>query len=102
MAERSIELGNLRIRLAEEDDAVSMLQSLMRYISNQEIADMLGISERTVRRWKREGRLPTGGKTRLKLADLIPYLTGSPHTTNGRAGARKNGKGRPAPATIST
>ena len=76
MAERLIELGNLRIHLKEEEDTVSLLQSLMRHVSNQEIADMLGISERTVRRWKREGRLPSRGNARLKLADVLEHLTG--------------------------
>ncbi|MEE8554942.1 MAG: helix-turn-helix domain-containing protein [bacterium] len=76
MAERLIELGNLRIHLKEDEDTVSLLQSLMRHVSNQEIADMLGISERTVRRWKREGRLPSRGSARLKLVDVLEHLTG--------------------------
>lgn len=76
MAERLIELGNLRIHLKEDEDTVSLLQSLMRHVSNQEVADMLGISERTVRRWKREGRLPSRGSARLKLVDVLEHLTG--------------------------
>jgi len=78
VAERSIEVGNLRIRLQEDDDAVSLLQSLMRHVSNQEIATMLAVSERTVRRWMRDGRLPRRQHARLKLADLIEYLSREP------------------------
>jgi hypothetical protein len=74
VAERLIELGGVRIHLGVDEDAVSLLRSLMRHVSNQEIADMLGISERTVRRWKRQGRLPRRGHARLKLADLIEHF----------------------------
>ena len=76
MAERFIEVGKLRIHLTEDEDAVTLLQSLMRHVSNQKIATILGISERTVRRWKRKGRLPQRGHARLKLADLIEHLAG--------------------------
>ena len=38
MAERFIEVGKLRIHLTEDEDAVTLLQSLMRHVSNQKIA----------------------------------------------------------------
>ena len=78
VAERLIEVGKLRIHLQEDDDAVSLLQSLMRHVSNQEIATMLAVSERTVRRWMREGHLPQRQHARLKLSDLIEYLSREP------------------------
>ena len=68
---RMIELGPLRIHLGEGDDAIAMVQSLARRLSNQEAAEILGVSERTVRRWKRAGKLPGGDNSRLKLADLL-------------------------------
>lgn len=71
---RMIELGGLRIHLRADDDPVTVLQSLVRHLSNQEVADILGVSERTVRRWKRQGRLPDRGQARLKLADLLLAL----------------------------
>jgi hypothetical protein len=77
VAERWIELGELRIHLREDEEAVTLLQSLMRHVSNQEIATMLGISERTVRRWKRAGQLPRPEHARLKLADLLGHLSRS-------------------------
>lgn len=80
MAERLIEVGKLRIHLQEDEDAVSLLQSLMRHVSNQEIADILGVSERTVRRWKDQGRLPRREHARLKLADLIEHLSREPES----------------------
>ena len=75
MTERSIEIGGLRIQLTTDEDPVSLVQSLMRHVSNQEVADILGVSERTVRRWKRTGRLPQQEHTRLKLVDVIAHLT---------------------------
>ena len=81
VAERLIEVGKLRIHLQEDDDAVSLLQSLMRHVSNQEIATMLAVSERTVRRWMRAGHLPQRQHARLKLSDLIEYLSREPEPT---------------------
>jgi excisionase family DNA binding protein len=73
--------------LNADEDPVTVLRSLMRHVSNQEIADMLGISERTVRRWKHEGRLPRREHARLKLADLIAHLV-----RNGTAGTQQIGE----------
>jgi phage terminase Nu1 subunit (DNA packaging protein) len=78
VAERLIEVGAVRIHLHEDEDAVALLRSLMRHVSNQEIADIVAVSERTVRRWKKEGRLPRRRHARLKLADLIEHLSRSP------------------------
>lgn len=89
MTERLIEIGGLRIHLTTNDDPVSLMQSLMRHVSNQEVADMLGISERTVRRWKKEGRLPRHGHARLKLADLIEHLSKAAGGAPKRARKRK-------------
>ena len=100
VAERLIELGSVRIHLDANEDALELLRSLMRHVSNQEIADMLGISERTVRRWKHEGRLPRQGHARLKLADLIEHLArqrATPAGNNGNKGGR-NGRALGAPA----
>ena len=72
---RTIELGHLRIHLDEDEETVTVLQSLARHLSNQETAEILGVSERTVRRWKRKGRLPCGENTRLSFADLLVTLT---------------------------
>lgn len=72
---RTIELGHLRIHLDEEEETVTVLQSLARYLSNQETAEILGVSERTVRRWKRKGRLRCGENMRLSFADLLLTLT---------------------------
>ena len=77
MAERTIELGGLRIHLNADEDAVSMVQALMRYLSNQEVADVLGISERTVRRWIKQGALIAhrfGHQWRVSEPDLALFL----------------------------
>ena len=98
MAERIIEMGGLKIHLTADEDAVSLVQALMRHLSNQEVADVLGVSERTVRRWKREGRLPDRGNARLRLADLVEHLAGgvggnSPEAPGTAAGSSLAGPG---------
>ena len=70
---RTIEVGAVKIHLQEGEEAVSMLEALLRPLSNKEVAAMIGISERTVMRWKQAGRLPA--RERAKTLDpLRPFL----------------------------
>lgn len=55
-----------------EDDEISV--KLARRVTTQEAADILGITERTVRRWRRNGRLPKR-VGRLTLGDLLENPT---------------------------
>lgn len=69
---RRIELGAIRLYFDSMEEAVAVLSALVRHLTNKEAATMLGVSERTVRRWKGEGRLTaaeSGGA--LTLADLL-------------------------------
>jgi excisionase family DNA binding protein len=48
-------------------------------LSYDQVADVLGVSERTVRRLVRSGRLPhvpIGALRRIRTADLVDYVTG--------------------------
>ena len=71
---RTIEVGAVKIHLEEHEEAVSLLQSLLRPLNNKEIAAMIGISERTVMRWKRCGRLPSRNGGQIFVLDLIRHL----------------------------
>lgn len=62
------------MQLDSNEEAVSLLTSLLRHLSNKEVATMVGVSERTVRRWKLEGRLPSRTNEPVMLADLLLYL----------------------------
>jgi FixJ family two-component response regulator len=71
---RTIEVGAVRIHLEENEEAVALLQSLLRPLSNKEVAAMIGISERTVMRWKRCGRLPSREQGQIFVLDLLRHL----------------------------
>ena len=71
---RMIEVGEVKIHLDENDEAVGMLQALLRPLSNKEVAGMIGISERTVVRWKQNGTLPARETGQLLLVDLVRHM----------------------------
>ena len=71
---RTIEVGAVKIHLQENEEAMAMLESLLRPLSNKEVAAMIGISERTVMRWKQAGRLPSRGSGQVFMVDLIRHL----------------------------
>jgi len=70
----TIEVGAIKVHLEGHDEAMKFLTSLMRPLSNKEIAAMIGISERTVARWKINGRLPSRVNGQLYLVDLLKHL----------------------------
>ena len=71
---RIIEVGAVKIHLDENEEVVSLLQALLRPLNNKEIATVVGISERTVLRWKKEGRLPSRQKGQVLLVDLLRHI----------------------------
>lgn len=74
MSESTIELGPLRLRAASGEDLEQVLSGLMRFLTNQEVADRLGVSERTVRRWRADGTLPTTKGEKITVLDLLVYV----------------------------
>jgi len=79
---RIIEVGSVKIHLQEGEEAVSMLEALLRPLSNKEVAAIIGISERTVMRWKQAGRLPARESGQVFMVDLIRHL--APEGVTGR------------------
>lgn len=73
---RTIEIGQVKIHLENDEDPAELLKTMFRPLSNKEMAGMIGISERSVLRWKSEGRLPTKPKGQVNLIDLLRYLGG--------------------------
>ena len=71
---RTIEIGEVKIHLDKNEDAVGMLQALLRPLSNKEVAVMIGISERTVVRWKQTGLLPARESGQLLFVDLVRHM----------------------------
>lgn len=83
MGTRTIEVGAVKIHLREDEEAMVLLEKLLRPMSNKEVAAMLGISERTVMRWKRAGRLPSRESGQVFMVDLIRHVAAEkPSLTN--------------------
>ena len=74
-----IEIGDLTIVLADDEAVERVLRALAYPLTSQEMADALGVSERTARRWREEGILPpidSASKTlnRVTVLDLLRHM----------------------------
>lgn len=75
-----LDIGPLRITLEPGEEPAALLGSLLRRLSNKELSHAIGVSDKTVQRWKQEGRLPTRKGGYVLLVDLLaasPSLTTS-------------------------
>ena len=66
-----LELGALKIELEEGDDVEAFFRGLFRHFNNMELSEILGVSPKTVTRWKRDGRLPGGSGKGLTMLELL-------------------------------
>ncbi len=80
-----LEIGPLRITLEPGEEPAAVLSSLLRRLSNKELSHAIGVSDKTVQRWKMEGRLPTRTGGHVLLVDLL--AAGPSLTTSGGAHA---------------
>lgn len=85
-----LELGALKIELEEGDDVEAFFRSLFRHFNNMELSEMLGVSPKTVTRWKRDGRLPGGPGKGLTMLELLSAVKGS--AVEGPAGTPRQGQ----------
>ena len=67
-------IGSVTVEVDQPDAADAFLRGLLRHLNNQEVAHLLGVTDKTVRRWQRAGRLPNrpGGQT--LLLDLYAHM----------------------------
>lgn len=70
----AVKLGPLRLEFDTGESALHIIEGLMRHLSNKEVGGLLGISERTVRRWKCAGRLPSKDNEQVSLLELLIYF----------------------------
>jgi hypothetical protein len=89
-----LEVGALTLEVEHPAEAAPLLELLFRYFNNKELGELLGVTDKTVRRWKREGRLPAGEGGPVTLLQLLQYLDLQPRLPTPPAGAT----GRPGPA----
>ena len=75
-----LELGALKIELDEGDDVEAFFRGLFRHFNNMELSEMLGVSPKTVTRWKRDGRLPGGSGTGLTMLEQLGAVEGAAGT----------------------
>ena len=71
---RTIEVGSIKIHLEEIEETITVLQSLLRPLNNKEVATMIGISERTVVRWKKLGQIPSRSNGQVFMVDMLRHL----------------------------
>lgn len=71
-----LELGALSLVLEKGDDVDAVFRSLFRHLNNMELADMFGVSAKTVARWQQEERLPRGRGKGLMMLELFKSLGG--------------------------
>ena len=76
-------VGSVSVEVEHQEAADAYLRSLLRLLNNLEVADLLGVTDKTVRRWKRSGRLPSRSGGQVMLLDLLAHL----HTVPGSATA---------------
>ena len=88
-----LELGALKIELDEGDDVEAFFRGLFRHFNNMELSEMLGVSPKTVTRWKRDGRLPGGSGNSMARELGLPKdpaaaarALAGPHTLSFRPG----------------
>jgi len=60
-----IELGPLKVELEKDEDPAVFFRGMFRRIGNEELSGILGVTPRTVQRWRRDGLLPRGGRPML-------------------------------------
>lgn len=69
-----LELGTLTVQVEHQEEATAFLRGLFRHLTNKEVAELLGVTDKTVRRWQQTGRLPSRSGGQLTLLDLLGHL----------------------------
>ena len=79
-----LELGALTVEVERQEDAAAFVRGLLRHLNNVEVAGLLGVSTKTVRRWKRTGRLPDPAGGQMHLLALLQHLQPQRGAPDGR------------------
>ncbi len=69
-----LELGGISVILEAEEDPAAFLAGLLRHLNNTEVAQVLGVTDKTVRHWKRQGILPQRANGQVTLLDLLCHM----------------------------
>jgi cobalamin biosynthesis protein CobD/CbiB len=80
-----VELGTVRIYAETAADMRAVLGPLLQMASQKNLAQLLGVSTRTLQRWQRDGRVPTTG------GHLLAQVVGDLVTRSGSGSSRTGG-----------
>jgi hypothetical protein len=69
-----MELGAVSVEVDGQAELDAFLRRILRALTNKEVGAFLGVTERTVRRWKLEGRLPGPRKGQVTVLELLQFL----------------------------
>ncbi len=69
-----LEVGAFTVEVEHQEDAAAFVCGLLRRLNNRDVGELLGVTDKTVRRWRREGRLPSEEGAQLTLLYLLHYL----------------------------
>ena len=69
-----LELGAFTVEVERQEDAAAFVCGLLRRLNNRDVGHLMGVTDKTVRRWRREGRLPSEEGAQLTLLNLLYYL----------------------------
>lgn len=69
-----LQVGAFAVECERHEDAEEFLRRLVRQLNNKEVAGLLGVTDKTVRRWRRAGRLPGEPGGQVSLLELLQYL----------------------------
>ena len=69
-----LELGAFTVEVERQEDAANFVCGLLRRLNNRDVGHLMGVTDKTVRRWRREGRLPSEEGAQLTLLNLLYYL----------------------------
>ena len=79
-----VELGAVRIYAETAADVHAVLEPLLQMASQKNLAQLLGISTRTLQRWQRDGRVPAaGGHLLARVVGDLATRTGSGSSRTG-------------------
>jgi 6-phosphogluconate dehydrogenase (decarboxylating) len=75
-----VEVGAVRVYVDTIAEVHAVLEPLLQFSSQKKLAQLLGISTRTLHRWRHSGRLPpAGGGMLAEVVGRLGTQTGSAH-----------------------
>ena len=99
MTETTIDIGPVHITMPTEAACEAAIRYLHQPLTGEQAADYLGVSIKTIYRWRRQGRLPSPHTGPLRRIDLLSLMPLPPQRAGGSPGKTASpALPRPVPA----